>query len=216
MTGQDDAAPALAGEQRADADLLADHVAGSPTAFGVLVTRYQDRLWAVSLRMVRDPDDAADVLQEAFVKAFRRAETFRGQAAVSTWLHRIVVNTALDWLRSASRAPLLALEPREPPDLRDHMSERETTMDVAHALAALPDEQRAAVVLVDLQGFSVDEAAVVLDCPPGTVKSRCFRARQRLAALLPAYEPGNQKPAPGVEGSAGPSPQHHAETEERE
>ena len=75
--------PVLDTELVCDAELVADHVGGSPTAFGVLVTRHQDRLWAVALRMVRDPDDAADVLQEALVKAFRRAETFRGQATVS-------------------------------------------------------------------------------------------------------------------------------------
>ena len=216
MTQHGDDEAERAGERHSDAELVADHVGGSPTAFGVLVTRHQDRLWAVALRMVRDPDDAADVLQEALVKAFRRAETFRGQAAVSTWLHRIVVNTSLDWLRSSARAPVLALEPHEPPDRHDRVSERETTLDVDRALAALTVEQRAAVVVVDLQGFSVDEAAVILGCPPGTVKSRCFRARRRLASLLQAYDPGNQKGQPSVEQSGHSSRQDDPRKEEQE
>ena len=169
-----------------DRRLLAEHVAGSPDAFSTLVLRYQDRLWAVALRTMRDPDDAADALQDALVKAFRAAPGFRGEAAVSTWLHRIVVNACLDALRR--RVP----EPVEPPETPDpHMEDPVTRMDVADALARLRPEQRAAIVLVDLHGFAVDDAAQVLGCPPGTVKSRCFRGRARLAELLADYGPGS-------------------------
>lgn len=172
-----------------DADLLARHVAGSAAAFGDLIDRHSDRLWAVALRIVRDRDEAADVVQEATIKAFRAAPGFRGHAEVSTWLHRIVVNTALDSLRRSARDDVVAAEPEDPPDPRDRMAARDVELDVAAALAALPDDQRAAVVLVDLEGFSVDDAAAILDCPPGTVKSRCFRGRRRLAGLLADYGP---------------------------
>jgi len=174
-----------------DADLLAAHVAGSPTAFTELVRRHQNRLWAVALRMLRDPDDAADVVQDALVKAFRRAGTFRGDAAVSTWLHRIVVTTALDALRAASRGEVVAFDGVDPADSHDRVKARETQLDVASALAAIPADQRAAVVLVDIAGFSVDEAAWALGCPSGTVKSRCSRGRTRLAGLLAGYAAGS-------------------------
>jgi RNA polymerase sigma-70 factor (ECF subfamily) len=190
-------------EEPDDATLLAAHLAGAIDAFGVLVQRHQDRLWAVALRMVRDRDDAADVLQDALVKAYRGAAGFRGEAAVSTWLHRIVVTTALDLLRR--RRPVLP-EVADPVDPVDVAARRDTRLDIAAALDSLPADQRAAVVLVDLQGFAVDEAAVVLGCPPGTVKSRCFRGRARLARLLTDYAPAVGNPAgtrsvPSSEGS---------------
>jgi RNA polymerase sigma-70 factor (ECF subfamily) len=178
-----------------DARLLAAHVAGSPDAFAQLVRRHQSRLWAVALRTMRDPDDAADVLQDALLKAHRSAATFRGDAAVTTWLHRIVMNTALDALR---RRPPVPVEPVDLPDPRDATASADIAMDVEAALAALPIEQRAALVLVDLQGFSVEQAAAVLECPAGTVKSRCFRGRAQLARLLVQYGPGNRDDAPRV------------------
>ncbi|HWJ65797.1 MAG TPA: RNA polymerase sigma factor SigM [Nocardioides sp.] len=182
-----------------DADLLAAHVAGDDTAFGVLFARHRDRLWAVALRTCSDPETAADGLQEGMVAAFRRADSYRGEAAVTTWLHRIVVNACLDRLRAAR---VRRAEPL-PEDLDEHQrSSRQTvagpdTIDPADhavaterrervlaALAALPDEQRAAVVLVDMEGYPVAEVAEILDCAVGTVKSRCARARAKLAVLL--------------------------------
>jgi RNA polymerase sigma-70 factor (ECF subfamily) len=106
---------------------------------------------------------------------------------VTTWLHRIVVTSALDLLRRRRPAPV---EPPDVPDPTDATGRRDTALDVAAALAMLPPDQRTAIVLVDLQGFAVAEAAQVLGCPPGTVKSRCFRGRARLAALLAEYDPG--------------------------
>jgi RNA polymerase sigma-70 factor (ECF subfamily) len=174
-----------------DADLLRAHVEGDPHAFSTLVERHQDRLWAVALRVTGSPDEAADALQDAYVAAFRRAGTFRGDSAVTTWLHRVVVNACLDRLRRAKvratdplpedldRAGLLAVEPG-----RDPAEEREQHDAVVKALATLNPDQRAALVLVDMQGYAVDEAALVLGCAPGTVKSRCARGRARLAPLL--------------------------------
>jgi RNA polymerase sigma-70 factor, ECF subfamily len=173
-----------------DRALLAAHVAGDPDAFGELVRRHRDRLWAVALRTTGDREDAADALQEALVSAYRAAASYRGEAAVTTWLHRIVVNACLDALRrrTARRSVPLSDEDVRLADPTDVLGDRETSLVVAQALDTLPPDQRAAIVLVDLQGHSVDEAARILDCATGTVKSRCSRGRARLAPLLrPMY-----------------------------
>ncbi len=178
-------------EQRTDAELLAAHVAGDPTAFEEIVRRHRDRLWAVALRTTGDPEEAADALQDALISAFRRADQFRGDSAVTTWLHRIVVNASLDRLRR--RAVRFAQPlPDDNDDLpgavvadpTDHLDRRMTQLVVTAALAELPDDQRNAVLLVDVEGWSVEEAARMLDCPEGTVKSRCFRGRAKLAKRL--------------------------------
>lgn len=170
-----------------DRDLLAAHVAGDAYAFGTLFSRHADRLWTLALRTCGNPADAADALQDAAVSAFRKAAGFRGEAAVSTWLHRVVVNACLDRLRYLSRRAASEL----PDDSRlpvtahvDPVEERETRLAVAEALGRLSADQRAAVVLIDMEGYSVDEAAKLLGCAPGTVKSRCSRARAKLAVLL--------------------------------
>jgi RNA polymerase sigma-70 factor (ECF subfamily) len=172
-----------------DSELLARHADGDAEAFGELVRRHRDRLWAVALRTLGDPDEAADALQDALVSAFRAGRSsgaYRGQAAVTTWLHRIVVNACLDRVRRARVRPTVPLPPDEAgvPTLGDGLAARDTAMVVADALATLPADQRAAIVLVDLQGFSIDDAAAVLDVAPGTVKSRCSRGRARLLPLL--------------------------------
>ena len=188
-----------------DRSLLAAHVAGDPEAFGHLFRRHRDRLWAVALRTLGDPEDAADALQDGLVSAFRRAESFRGDAAVTTWLHRIVVNACLDRARRQRVRATEALPDRpgegagrgddgttgprsgEVADPADVVLDHEQRDLVQRALAALPPEQRAALVLVDMEGYSVDEAAAILDCAPGTVKSRCSRGRLRLAPLLQEF-----------------------------
>jgi RNA polymerase sigma-70 factor, ECF subfamily len=170
-----------------DRALLAAHVAGDPQAFAELVRRHRDRMWAVALRTLGNPEDAADAVQNACLSAFRGAAGFRGDAAVSTWLHRIVVNACLDLVRRGQARPTDPLpddESRHPASPEDAISHRELAMDVEQALTTLPIDQRAALVLVDVQGFSIDDAAAVLGCPSGTVKSRCSRGRARLAPLL--------------------------------
>lgn len=182
-----------------DRALLAAHVAGDRAAFGLLFARHRDRLWAVALRTMGNPDDAADGLQDGMVAAYRRAGSYRGEAQVTTWLHRVVVNACLDRLRAAKVRRADAL----PDDLEEHAGRgslavstdatadpadltvaAERRRQVLAALATLPEEQRAALVLVDMEGYPVAEVAVMLDCAVGTVKSRCSRGRTRLATLL--------------------------------
>ncbi|WP_271216335.1 RNA polymerase sigma factor SigM [Streptosporangium carneum] len=171
-----------------DADLLTRHIAGDPHAFSEIVKRHRDRMWAVALRTLGDPDEAADAVQDAFVSAYRKAESFRGEAAVTTWLHRIVVNACLDRMRRKSVRPvaddeLVEAAERDTPVL-DQTAEREVSMEVSAALKLLPSDQRAALVLVDMMGYSVEDAAQVLEVPSGTVKSRCARGRAKLAPIL--------------------------------
>jgi RNA polymerase sigma-70 factor (ECF subfamily) len=176
-------------EQASDAELMARHAADDAEAFGEIVRRHRDRLWAVALRTLGEPEEAADAVQDALVSAYRAAGGYRGDAAVTTWLHRIVVNACLDRVRRRKARPT---EPF-PEEMersaalatgRDEIAMRETRLDVAAALATLPVEQRAALVLVDMQGWSVEETAGLLGVAPGTVKSRCSRGRARLAPLL--------------------------------
>jgi len=186
------------GGERDDVALLEAHVAGDPTAFGELFARHRGRLYAVALRTTGNPEDAADALQDALISAFKRAESFRGDSAVTTWLHRIVVNACLDRLRRAK----VRLADALPDDLEDRVSvgphaETDSTGDpeahvlagdrrqrVLAALGELHADQRAALVLVDMEGYPVQEAARILEVPVGTIKSRCARGRARLAVLL--------------------------------
>ncbi|MFE9332142.1 RNA polymerase sigma factor SigM [Streptomyces sp. NPDC006925] len=175
-----------------DKELLARHVAGDPEAFGELVRRHRDRLWAVALRTLGDREEAADAVQDALISAYRAAHNFRGQSAVTTWLHRITVNACLDRVRkAASRRATLTddtermdqlLEPQE--SAAAPVERQETHRQIVSALSELPVDQRAALVLVDMQGYPVAEAAEVLDVAVGTVKSRCARGRARLLPLV--------------------------------
>ena len=174
-----------------DAELLRQHVDGDPEAFGELFRRHRDRLWAVALRTLGDPEEAADALQDGMLSAFRRAGDFRGESAVTTWLHRIVVNACLDRLRRRAARPATLTGDEEALDvLAGHGSVEDpggasaTRLDIDAALRILPPPQRAAIVLVDMLGFSVTDAAEILDISPGTVKSRCARSRARLLPYL--------------------------------
>jgi RNA polymerase sigma-70 factor (ECF subfamily) len=170
-----------------DAELIAAHAAGDANAFNEIVRRHRDRLWAVALRTLRDPEEAADALQDAFISAFRAAGSFRAESQVTTWLHRIVVNACLDRIRRRAARPTVPLPeagPGEPVTERDAMADRETRMIVSEALASLPEEQRLPIVLLDVEGYSVAETAKLLGIAEGTVKSRCARGRAKLAKLL--------------------------------
>ncbi|WP_369170645.1 RNA polymerase sigma factor SigM [Streptomyces sp. R28] len=180
-----------------DQDLLARHVEGDPDAFGELVRRHRDRLWAVALRTLGDREEAADAVQDALVSAYRAAHTFRGQSAVTTWLHRITVNACLDRARKAASRKTSPVDDTErleqllePHEEASAPAERnDLHRQLLEALGTLPPDQRAALVLVDMQGYPVAEAARVLDVPTGTVKSRCARGRARLMPLLKHLRP---------------------------
>ncbi len=171
-------------DPRDDRTLVADHVAGDPTAFTALVARHRDRLWAVAVRTLGDREEAADALQDALISAFRNAGSYRGEAAVTTWMHRVVVNACLDRVRRRQARPTVPLGESEVAVRRDEHAATEVRLDVRAALATLPAAQRAAIVLVDMEDMSVAEAAQVLGVAEGTVKSRCSRGRAALAALL--------------------------------
>ncbi len=190
-----------------DAELLRRHVAGDSEAFGELFRRHRDRLWAVALRTVGDPEEAADALQDAMISAFRRAGDFRGDSAVTTWLHRIVVNACLDRLRRKAARPAVsagdeqAFEALVAQD-SDPAKTTDTRLDVNAALQILPPQQRAALVVVDMLGFSVADAAIILDTSQGTVKSRCARARARLLPHV-AHLRGNRSASESVSPAQG-------------
>ncbi len=190
-----------------DTELLHRHVAGDSEAFGELFLRHRDRLWAVALRTVGDPEEAADALQDAMISAFRRAGDFRGESAVTTWLHRIVVNASLDRLRRRAARPAVssgdeqAFEALVAQD-SDPARATDLRLDVDAALQILPPQQRAALLVVDMMGFSVADAAVILDTSPGTVKSRCARARARLLPHV-AHLRGNRSASESVSPAQG-------------
>jgi RNA polymerase sigma-70 factor, ECF subfamily len=221
---------ALAEAERTDHELLQAHVDGDPEAFAILFRRHRDRLWAVALRTMGNSEDAADGLQDGMIAAYRRAASFRGDAAVTTWLHRVVVNACLDRIRAAKvrRADPLPEDLDEFGDRGSLATSTSGTADPADlavaderrrlvlaALDQLPADQRAALVLVDMEGYPVAEVAAMLECAVGTVKSRCSRGRSRLATLLgvlrPGGEadhlpPGNPDPLPAVRSTESRAP----------
>jgi RNA polymerase sigma-70 factor (ECF subfamily) len=168
--------------ERSDAELLAAHVAGDRYAFAELFHRHQRQLHRLARLTTRTPEDAEDALQDAMLSAHRGAGSFRYDAAVHSWLHRIVVNACLDRLRRAKGHPTTPLEDIYP--VADRTAQVETAIVVQQAMMRLPVEQRAALVAVDMQGYSIADTAQMLDVAEGTVKSRCARGRVRLAQLL--------------------------------
>ncbi|WP_328389632.1 RNA polymerase sigma factor SigM [Nocardia sp. NBC_00416] len=179
-----------------DIDLLRAHADGAPHAFAELIRRHNDHLWQTAARVCYTPEDAADALQEALLSAHRNAGSFRAESGVRTWLHRIVVNACLDRIRRNRARPALFLPPEVWPEISDNSDDYgrvDISIVLERALFQLPPDQRAAVVAVDVEGYSVADAAEMLGVPVGTVKSRCARARQRLKTELDSlYAEGNQ------------------------
>ncbi len=175
------------GDGRSDEQLLSAHVAGDEQAFAVLIHRHQNQLWAVARRTSHTSDDAADALQDALFNAHRHAHRFRSDAQVTSWLHRIVVNACLDRIRRNKLRQTVPLPEYDIPafaDPHDPTISVDLRLSIGHALDALPSDQRAAVVAVDVEGYSVSDAAELLGVPTGTIKSRCSRGRAKLAVVL--------------------------------
>ena len=174
--------------ERSDGELLAAHVAGDRYAFEELFYRHHRQLYRLAMMTSRNPDDAADALQDALLSAHRGAVSFRRDSAVSSWLYRIVVNACLDRLRR-NKSHLMSELKDDCCTVGDHTPRVETAIMVERALMRLPVEQRAAVVAVDMQGYSVAETARMLGVAEGTVKSRGWRGRKRMAELYRGEPP---------------------------
>lgn len=186
------------GEREADLLLVERVQSGDQAAFGLLVSKYQRKLLRLVMRLVRDPAEAEDVTQEAFIKAYRALPNFRGESAFYTWLYRIGVNTAKNWLiANGRRMPTvtdITSEDSEGVDegglLRNDETPERLLMSkqigetVNTAMDALPEELRTAIALREIEGLSYEEISQVMDCPIGTVRSRIFRAREAIAAKL--------------------------------
>ena len=179
---------------RASDQLLVDRVkAGDKHAFDLLVLKYQHRIVKLIMRYIKDPAEAMDVSQEAFIKAYRAMSKFRGESAFYTWMYRIAINTAKNHIVAARRRPLeYASDISEPEEFDWHSSMQDTDspesqamgedlrLAVEDTISSLPDELRTAITLRELDGLSYDEIAQVMECPVGTVRSRIFRAREAL------------------------------------
>ncbi|WP_410871557.1 RNA polymerase sigma factor SigM [Nocardia sp. A7] len=183
-------------ENGSDKQLLAAHVRGEPHAFAELLRRHSDHLWQTALRTSYNREDAADCLQDALLSAHRTADTFRAESEVRSWLHAIVVNACLDRIRRNKTRRAISVLPDHMPeaiDPHDAFADYELSTVVSEALFTLPDEQRLALVMTEMEGRSVAETAAALGVAPGTIKSRCARARVRLQERLEFFrDPGNR------------------------
>lgn len=178
--------------------LLAASRRGDLPAYDQLVGAYQTRIYQLTYRVTGNPEDAWDAAQEAFVRAFRSLKAFRGDAAFSTWLHRIAVNAALDIVRRRPPAadPLDAVASMTVESVDHAVEQREIQRRIQAAISRLPYDQRVAVVLRDVQGLSYGEIAAVVQVPVGTVRSRLSRAREALRHALADLSPASDAPNP--------------------
>ena len=179
-------------DYRNDRQLVADYVGGDRHAFKIIVRRHRQRMHLVARSYARNEQDAQDIVQEALFKAARSMHTYRGEAKLSTWLHRMTINAAIDHQRKDDRAGAqysLDDDTAVDIDANKHlaynpMENMERTMAMRQALAVLPQAQRKALWLIDVAGMSVGDAAAELGVRPGTVKSRRYRAREAVAAAI--------------------------------
>lgn len=179
------------GDGPGDEELVRRFREGDRGAFGTLVERHRDRVYRVCLRITGDAEEALDASQEALLSALRNLDRFRGDAAFTTWIHRIAVNASYDRLRARARGPMLHAVaddegpmPEPGPPVPDHADAVAGAADVGAALAAVPEEFRAALVLADVEDLPYDEISRILEVPVGTVKSRVHRGRVALARAM--------------------------------
>lgn len=176
-----------------DKELVKRVQKGDKGAFDLLVLKYEHKIVNLVMRYVRDPELALDISQEAFIKAYRALPRFRGDSAFYTWLYRIAVNTAKNYLAAQRRRPMdIELDLQDPEQYGLHAKLKETDTPEAltlsqelqeileRAIEALPDDLRTAIILRELDGMSYEEIAQTMDCPVGTVRSRIFRARDAI------------------------------------
>lgn len=180
-----------------DAQLVRRVQKGEKWAFDLLVLKYQHRIVNLVMRYVRDQDQALDITQEAFLKAYRALPRFRGESAFYTWLYRIAVNTAKNYLAAQRRRPMdIELDMQDPEQYELHAKLRETDTPegitlsqelnetVQRAIQALPEDLRTAIILRELDGMTYEEIAQTMECPVGTVRSRIFRARDAIGKKI--------------------------------
>lgn len=178
-----------------DVALIEQYLAGDVRAFDSLMRAHEDRVFSICLRMLRDREAALDAVQETFITVFRKADRFAGRSAFSTWLYRVAVNTCYDVARRTRRKNTDALpegfDPSDPA-AADGYESADIRPEIEAALAALPAEFRAAVVLADLEGLALETVAEAIGVPIGTVKSRVFRGRRLLAESLGNLRAGSE------------------------
>ncbi len=185
------------GERQVDQALVVRVQKGDRLAFDLLVRKYQHRIAKLVSRFVSDRSEVEDVTQEAFIKAWRAIKGFRGDSAFYTWLYRIAINTAKNYLVSQGRRPPatdieaeeaeatgMGISLRENSTPESHLHADEVAITVERAVARLPEDLRTAITLREIDGLSYEEIADVMDCPIGTVRSRIFRAREAIDAEL--------------------------------
>lgn len=180
-----------------DHSLIERCLAGDRAAFEDLMRRHEDRVFAVCLRTLRDREAALDATQDTFITVFRKLDRFDGRSAFTTWLHRVAVNTALDRIRREKRRSAGPLDERtDPPDPFAHEAVESAALrpELEAALASIPEEFAAAVVLVDVHGYGTEDAAEILGVARGTVKSRVFRGRRLLSEALGNRNTNSERP----------------------
>jgi len=181
---------------RTDEELVARATAGDLDSFNQLVARWERPIYALAYRTLGREEDARDVVQEAFLRAFRGLRGFKGEAKFSSWLYRITLNLCRDWIRKERRAPIVQVpEGTDPIDLADDqaaptesvedlVARREMSQAVARAMAELPEEQRTAIMLKEYHGLTFQEIADQLNCPLSTVKTRLYQGLSVLRRRL--------------------------------
>ena len=185
--------------ERSDGELIERFLAGDQSAFTALVHRHERRVYNLAYRMLGREEDARDAAQEAFLSALRKLSTFRGQAAFTTWLHRVTVNSCYDILRRRRRDPI-PVAPQEHPVVHaaDPAGTVSSSVDVQRALLGVPEEFRSVLVMHDAMDMAYEEIAESLGIPVGTVKSRLHRGRVALARLLPGERSQDPQPSEGT------------------
>jgi RNA polymerase sigma-70 factor (ECF subfamily) len=180
-------------DMRSDEELMRAYLDGEKNAIALLLTRRRDWMWSVARKTVRDATIAEDAVQEAMTAVFRKAHTFRSESKVSTWMYMIVQNACIDLLRKESVRPQLSESDESTVvESRSFADQSDTKIMMTQALATLPEDQRLALTMTIMEGYSIDEVALIAGVAPGTIKSRCSRGKEALAAYLVGRDLGNQ------------------------